>query len=149
MVLLPPSADKLPVPRKLPRDTAGDGAPALPANKLPVPNPPLFVRLTCRFKMCNIIAAKGREQMTTIHNVSVTSRVLLYQDRDGTYVAHALETDLIGEGNSPNKAMTDLRNAMEAQITFAIQMGNAGMIQRQAPAEIITRWEKALSLIHI
>jgi len=81
--------------------------------------------------------------MTTIHNVSVTSRVLLYQDRDGTYVAHALETDLIGEGNSPNKAMTDLRNAMEAQITFAIQMGNTGMIQRQAPAEIITRWEKA------
>jgi hypothetical protein len=81
--------------------------------------------------------------MTTIHNVSVTSRVLLYQERDGTYVAHALETDLIGEGNSPNKAMTDLRNAMEAQITFAIQMGNTGMIQRQAPAEIVARWEKA------
>ena len=81
--------------------------------------------------------------MTTIRNVSVTSRVLLYQERDGTYVAHALETDLIGEGNSPNKAMTDLRNAMEAQITFAIQMGNTGMIQRQAPAEIIARWEKA------
>lgn len=81
--------------------------------------------------------------MTTIHNVSVTSRVLLYQERDGTYVAHALETDLIGEGNSPNKAMTDLRNALEAQITFAIQMGNTGMIPRQAPAEIVTRWEKA------
>jgi predicted RNase H-like HicB family nuclease len=81
--------------------------------------------------------------MTTIHNVSVTSRVLLYQERDGTYVAHALETDLIGEGNSPNKAMADLRNALEAQITFAIQMGNTGMIQREAPADIITRWEKA------
>ena len=81
--------------------------------------------------------------MTTIHNVSVTSRVLVYQDRDGAYVAHALETDLIGEGSSPNKAMTDLRNALEAQITFAIQVGNTSMIQRQAPAEIVTRWEKA------
>jgi len=81
--------------------------------------------------------------MTTIHNVSVTSRVLLYQDRDGTYVAHALETDLIGEGSSPNKAMTDLRNALEAQITFSIQMGNTGMIQRQAPEDVVARWEKA------
>ena len=81
--------------------------------------------------------------MTTIHNVSVTSRVLLYQDWDGVYVAHALETDLIGEGNSPNKAMIDLKNAMEAQITFAIQMGEPGMIGRRAPDDIVARWEKA------
>lgn len=81
--------------------------------------------------------------MPTVRNISVTSRVLVYQERDGNYVAHAIETDLIGEGASPNKAMTDLKNALEAQITFALQIGKPDMIYRQAPAEIVTRWDKA------
>ena len=82
--------------------------------------------------------------MATIHKLTIGSRVLVYRDySDGDYIAHALEMDLIGFGDSPNKALTDLKNAMAAQISFAIQKKSVGAVHHMAPKSECDRWEKA------
>lgn len=82
--------------------------------------------------------------MATIRNLSVASRVLVYLDpADGNYVAHALEMDLIGFGDSPNKALADLKNAIEAQISFAVQKSALPSLFHPAPKAEVERWQKA------
>ena len=76
-------------------------------------------------------------------DVGVSSRVLVYQDETGDYVAQALEFDLIGSGDSPNKALKDLEHAVEAQVTFAVQKAQLSMIYFKAPAEYEKRWLEA------
>jgi predicted RNase H-like HicB family nuclease len=76
------------------------------------------------------------------HKLDLVFRVLLYQD-DGEYVAHAVELDLLGMGNSPNKAIADLRGAIEAQVTFAMQKKDPGLLSFPAPTEVATRWQEA------
>ena len=73
------------------------------------------------------------------------TKVLVYKDRgDDDYVAHSLEFDLIGYGDSPNKALHDLENAIDAQLGFAIQKEDMGLVFHKAPKELFERWEKAL-----
>ena len=76
--------------------------------------------------------------------IDLPFRVLLYSER-GEYVAHAIELDLIGAGASPNKALADLRNAVEAQITFAMQMNDPALLHFPAPADVAARWDEAFS----
>jgi predicted RNase H-like HicB family nuclease len=76
-------------------------------------------------------------------NCKVVSRVLIYQDSTGDYVAHALDLDLIGSGNSVNKATKDLENAIESQVTFALQKGDLSMIYFEAAVEDEKRWLEA------
>ena len=70
----------------------------------------------------------------------VVSRVLIYQDKTLDYIARALELDLIGSGNSPNKALADLENAIKAQVSFALQKETPDMIYFKAEPQYEQRW---------
>ena len=52
---------------------------------------------------------------------------------DGMWCALALELDLCGMGQSFDEAMIDLTNAIEAQVSFAIQQDNLDGIFAPAP----------------
>lgn len=73
----------------------------------------------------------------------VVSRVLIYRDATGDYIARALELDLIGSGYAPNQALKDLENAIQAQVSFALQKGAVEMIYFKAEPEYDQRWLKA------
>ncbi|MCX6993055.1 MAG: hypothetical protein NT011_07925 [Kiritimatiellaeota bacterium] len=73
----------------------------------------------------------------------VVSRVLIYRDESGDYIARALELDLIGSGDAPNKALKDLENAIQAQVSFALQKGASDMIYFKAEPEYDRRWLEA------
>lgn len=73
----------------------------------------------------------------------VVSRVLIYCDESGDYIARALELDLIGTGSSPNKALKDLENAIQAQVSFALQKGAPEMFYFKAAPEYEERWLEA------
>jgi hypothetical protein len=75
------------------------------------------------------------------HNV--VSRVLIYCDASGDYIARALDLDLIGSGDSPNRALIDLENAIQAQVSFALQKGTPEMIYFKAESEYDRRWLEA------
>lgn len=72
------------------------------------------------------------------HNV--VSRVLIYRDEPKDYIARALDLDLIGSGDSPNQALIDLENAIQAQVSFALQKGSPEMIYFKAEPEYERRW---------
>lgn len=69
----------------------------------------------------------------------VFSRVLIYRD-SGDYIARALELDLLGSGDSPNKALVDLEYAIRAQVSFALQKNAPEMIYFKADREYEKRW---------
>jgi len=61
-------------------------------------------------------------------------RVLLYQE-DGEIIAHAIDLDIVAEGESEESAKKNLRQLIENQISFAIQNGEEHLIWRKAPQE--------------
>jgi hypothetical protein len=73
----------------------------------------------------------------------IVSRVLIYRDETGDYIARALELDLIGSGDAPNKSLKDLENAVQAQVSFALQKGAPEMIYFKAEPEYERRWLEA------
>jgi hypothetical protein len=82
--------------------------------------------------------------MRTIRfDLVVSSRVLVYREATADYIAHALELDVIGTGNSPNKAMKDLENAIQAQISFCAQKDCMESLFFAAPKEYVERWLSA------
>lgn len=74
--------------------------------------------------------------------VTVSSRILVYTE-DGQYVAHAIDMDLIGEAPSPNGAVGALKQAIEAQVSFAVHKGNTGMVYFKCSRALENRWIKA------
>lgn len=72
----------------------------------------------------------------------ISIRVLISRE-DDQYVAHGLEMDLLGYGNTEEAALKDLFEAIRCQITFAVQQGNDDLLTITAPAEYIKRWEEA------
>lgn len=78
----------------------------------------------------------------TKHSIELRLRVLTYRE-DKVYVAHALEMDLIGEGESANKAIQNLRGAVEAQLSFAVQKGDPRLLDFSASQDIVERYERA------
>lgn len=69
-------------------------------------------------------------------------RVVVYND-DGNWAAHALELDIVGAGETPDEAMSELISAIECQVTFALQSGDPSLMDHEAPPEIIALWEEA------
>ncbi len=59
------------------------------------------------------------------------------------FVAHALEADIIGHGETPDEALDELAEALSCQITFALQKGDHSLIFRDAPQEVLKKWEQA------
>jgi predicted RNase H-like HicB family nuclease len=74
---------------------------------------------------------------------AVVSRVLIYRDTTQDYIARAIDMDLIGSGDTPNKALIDLKNAIEAQVSFAIQKKAPEIIYFKAEPEYEKRWLEA------
>lgn len=66
----------------------------------------------------------------------MTFRVLGYQESDDHWVAHCLETDIVGYGKSFKKAVDDLVELTTLQISFAIQKKEMALLDRPASASI-------------
>lgn len=77
---------------------------------------------------------------TTEFNIQL--RVLVCKE-DGEFVARALEMDLLGYGKTETEALDELKQAMQAQISFAHQKNDYSLLSFPAEAEYFTRWEEA------
>lgn len=69
-------------------------------------------------------------------------RVLIYQE-DSETIAHAIEMDIVADGDNAAQALDHLKQLIENQITFALQKGEEQLIWRRAPKEYFDRWEAA------
>lgn len=68
--------------------------------------------------------------------------VLGYEE-DGRWIAHALEMDLVGTGDSPEAALEVLRGLAVEQIRFAIDAEDPSMIFFDAPPELWQKFQEA------
>jgi hypothetical protein len=90
-------------------------------------------------------------------DISVTSRledelsiripdevwILLYFE-DDVWNAHALNFDLVGSGDTPAEAWQQLKDALFAQIAFAVRSVDLDLLTRsKAPEEYFARWKEA------
>jgi hypothetical protein len=76
------------------------------------------------------------------HCFDASIRVLFYKEED-SWVAHALEMDLLGYGDTTQAAMKELEKSMKSQISFAAFRDHPESIFFPAPKRLVTRWEKA------
>lgn len=86
-----------------------------------------------RLKKMSISTVKsitGDENMSGINQVNIS--VLGYRE-DGDWIALALEFDLIGHGDTPEEALDSLIGAVTAQIEFACEKNDPGLLD--FPAE--------------
>lgn len=71
-------------------------------------------------------------------------RVLLYQE-ETVWVSHALEMDIVSQGDTREEAMEMLVEAISCQISYCIQEGMTDTMYRSAPEEYFEHWRKAQS----
>ena len=76
------------------------------------------------------------------HIYDLPLHVLIYPE-DERIVAHALEMDLLGYGNTPEEAGQDLQHAVESQLSFAVSSKSPDLASFRAPVQFFERWEKA------
>lgn len=76
------------------------------------------------------------------HVYNFQIRVLIYEE-GGEFVAHALEMDLLGFGKSEKKALAELRQLIESQLTFARQQDDDSLLLFPAEKRFFARWEAA------
>src|SRR5271157_4548841 len=82
------------------------------------------------------------ENKMDAHFYGIQIRVLLCQE-DGEWAARALELDLLGYGHTREEAMTALQEAVEAQVSFAHQKNDMGLLPFPAERECFDKWEEA------
>ena len=70
---------------------------------------------------------------TQFNRLDLQLRVLGYFE-DGYWVAHCLDMDIMGHGNTFEEAKAALADAIRAQISFAIFKNNLGLLWNPAPA---------------
>lgn len=71
-------------------------------------------------------------------------RILRFFDpEENLHVAHALELDLVGTGDSPGGALDSLAEAVCEQLAFAIKHNHPEVVLHPAPKEYFDRWEQA------
>jgi hypothetical protein len=63
-------------------------------------------------------------------------RVLGYMSDDGMWAAHCLETDLVGHGKTFNKAISNLIELTEMQVSFAFQTNQPSLLYHPADPKI-------------
>jgi len=68
--------------------------------------------------------------------VALYLRVFGYKRPDGKWVAHCLETDLVGYGKTFQAAIYNLEELTEMQISFAIFKNQPSLLDKPAPPEI-------------
>ena len=69
--------------------------------------------------------------------------VLGYQ-KDGEWIAHALEMDLIGIGDTWEKAEEELIGTIDAHISHARDMNDSSLIFHPAPQELFEKYRQAM-----
>jgi hypothetical protein len=69
-------------------------------------------------------------------NFSLYLRVLGYQEDDGSWAAHCLETDLVGYGANFEAALANLQELTAMQVSFAFYKNQPALLDRPAPTEI-------------
>jgi len=69
-------------------------------------------------------------------------RVVIYHEGD-EWIAHSLEADIVGCGASKDEAIAALDEALDCQISFAFQMENPSLLEREAPPEVLALWDEA------
>ncbi len=69
-------------------------------------------------------------------------RVLVYRE-DDEILAHAIEMDIVADGDTEEAAMSGLRQLIANQISFALQKGEEHLVWRRAPKECFDRWDAA------
>ena len=77
------------------------------------------------------------------HYYDLFTRVLIYKD-GRQFVAHALDYDLLGYGDTEEEARRELEKVVENQLSFAAATKEKPeMINFPAPKEFFKRWEQA------
>lgn len=76
------------------------------------------------------------------HYYDLFTRVLIYKE-GGKFVAHALDLDLLGYGNTENSAKKELERLVANQLSFSAIKEKPEMVNFPAPKEFFRRWEKA------
>ena len=72
-------------------------------------------------------------------------RVLGYQLKKGDdWAAHCLETDLVGYGANFQKALNNLMELTEMQVSFALQKKKPTLLDHPAPPEIIETYNSLM-----
>lgn len=78
---------------------------------------------------------------------SMGFRVVFYREHD-RIIAHALEFDLIGDGENREEALKRLSTAITIQVEFAMQSSDpATVLFRQAPPEIMAMFASGHALV--
>ncbi len=72
----------------------------------------------------------------------LTISVLIY-DEDGYRVAHGLEMDLKGRGETDQEAVAELVGMVKAQVSFALKRNEPDLIYRPAPKSYFRRFREA------
>ena len=75
------------------------------------------------------------------NNLSVRVSVLGYIE-DGDWVAHALEMNVIGVGDTWEEALSVLDENIQAQISFAKYRGDDSLIFQPAPPEFFEKFRE-------
>ncbi|HEX7190556.1 MAG TPA: hypothetical protein VF381_03185 [Thermoanaerobaculia bacterium] len=70
------------------------------------------------------------------------ANVIVFRE-DSTWTALALEMDVRGYGPTQQAALDDVLGMLQAQITFAVQMGHPESVWRPAEETYWRMWEKA------
>lgn len=95
-----------------------------------------------KYSMMSINESSKRLRPMESHVYDIQIRVLIYKE-DGEFVARALELDLVGYGKTESEAVDELKKAVEAQISFAHQMNDTGLLLFESEKEYFIRWEDA------
>ena len=77
-------------------------------------------------------------------SIELCLRVLGYQLPNKSWAAHCLETDLVGYGPNFDKALDDLKELTDLQVSFAVFKNQPALLDRSAPAEIIETYNTLL-----
>jgi hypothetical protein len=76
------------------------------------------------------------------HYYDLSIRVLVYKE-DRQFVAHALELDILGYGDTESAAKKNLEGLVANQLSFAACIGKPEVVKFSAPKEFFDLWEKA------
>lgn len=84
------------------------------------------------------------EKIPSGKGVMITLRVLGYKEDDGQWSAHCLETDLVGVGETFEKAMNHLNDLTRMQISFGLQTSQMSLLDFPAPGNIFEIYNRLL-----
>jgi hypothetical protein len=92
----------------------------------------------------NIDAAALADHGTTLAHPSKSfaANIIVFREDDG-WTAFALEMDVRGYGPAPAGAIDDLIEMLQAQVSFAVQMGHPESVWHRADEKYWRIWETA------